>query len=109
MEGETFGREEELRQLILLQPGRPIRATCRKRRTSASPTASRASATRSRTSTPTRRSTARSAKSPSPSFVDPGKRAYVRHMTISGNTITRDEVIRREFRQFESSWYDPTG
>ena len=24
----------------------------------------------------------------------------------SGNDRTRDEVIRREFRQFESSWYD---
>lgn len=39
-------------------------------------------------------------------FVDPGKRVYVRHMNIAGNTTTRDEVIRREFRQFESSWYD---
>jgi outer membrane protein insertion porin family len=39
-------------------------------------------------------------------FIDPGKRAYVRHMNISGNTTTRDEVIRREFRQFEGSWYD---
>lgn len=38
--------------------------------------------------------------------VDPGKRVYVRHMNIAGNTTTRDEVIRREFRQFESSWYD---
>lgn len=37
---------------------------------------------------------------------DPGKRAYVRRINISGNTRTRDEVIRREFRQFESSWYD---
>jgi outer membrane protein insertion porin family len=27
-------------------------------------------------------------------------------MNIAGNTSTRDEVIRREFRQFESSWYD---
>jgi outer membrane protein insertion porin family len=27
-------------------------------------------------------------------------------MNIAGNTTTRDEVIRREFRQFESSWYD---
>ncbi|MEO6276564.1 outer membrane protein assembly factor BamA, partial [Roseateles sp.] len=39
-------------------------------------------------------------------FIDPGKRAYVRHMNIAGNTTSRDEVIRREFRQFESSWYD---
>ncbi len=39
-------------------------------------------------------------------FIDPGKRVYVRHMTIAGNTKTRDEVIRREFRQLESSWYD---
>ena len=37
---------------------------------------------------------------------DPSRRAYVRRVTISGNTRTRDEVIRREFRQFESSWYD---
>jgi outer membrane protein insertion porin family len=39
-------------------------------------------------------------------LVDPGKRVYVRHMNISGNTKTRDEVIRREFRQYEQSWYD---
>ena len=36
----------------------------------------------------------------------PGRRAYVRRINIEGNTKTRDEVIRREFRQFESSWYD---
>ncbi len=39
-------------------------------------------------------------------LVDPGKRVYVRRINFSGNTGTRDEVIRREFRQFESSWYD---
>src|SRR5450830_218405 len=39
-------------------------------------------------------------------MVDPGKRVYVRHVNIAGNTKTRDEVIRREFRQFEDSWYD---
>ncbi|MBV8666187.1 MAG: outer membrane protein assembly factor BamA [Burkholderiaceae bacterium] len=39
-------------------------------------------------------------------LVDPGKRVYVRHINISGNTRTRDEVIRREFRQYEASWYD---
>jgi outer membrane protein insertion porin family len=39
-------------------------------------------------------------------LIDPGRRAYVRHVSISGNTHTRDEVIRREIRQFESAWYD---
>jgi outer membrane protein insertion porin family len=37
---------------------------------------------------------------------DPSRRAYVRKINISGNNRTRDEVIRREFRQFEASWYD---
>ena len=37
---------------------------------------------------------------------DPSRRAYVRRINISGNTRTRDEVVRREFRQFESAWYD---
>lgn len=36
----------------------------------------------------------------------PQRRAYVRRINVSGNTRTRDEVIRREFRQFESAWYD---
>jgi outer membrane protein insertion porin family len=39
-------------------------------------------------------------------LVDPGRRAYVRRINIGGNLRTRDEVIRRELRQFESSWYD---
>lgn len=37
-------------------------------------------------------------------FVDPGRRAYVRRINISGNSKTRDEVLRREMRQQESSW-----
>jgi len=39
-------------------------------------------------------------------FVDPGKRAYVRRINISGNTKTRDEVVRQEVRQMEGAWYD---
>ena len=37
---------------------------------------------------------------------DPSRRAYVRRIQIAGNNRTRDEVIRRELRQFESAWYD---
>ena len=36
----------------------------------------------------------------------PARRAYIRRINVSGNNKTRDEVIRREFRQFEASWYD---
>jgi outer membrane protein insertion porin family len=38
--------------------------------------------------------------------IDPGRRAYVRRINISGNARSRDEVVRRELRQFESAWYD---
>ncbi|MHA7598497.1 outer membrane protein assembly factor BamA [Alicycliphilus sp. T452] len=37
---------------------------------------------------------------------EPSRRAYVRRIQVSGNNRTRDEVIRREFRQYEASWYD---
>lgn len=39
-------------------------------------------------------------------FVDPGRRVYIRRINITGNTRTRDEVIRREMRQMEGGWYD---
>ncbi|MDP3874734.1 MAG: outer membrane protein assembly factor BamA [Methyloversatilis sp.] len=39
-------------------------------------------------------------------FVDPGRRVYVRRINIAGNTKTRDEAVRREFRQMEGAWYD---
>lgn len=38
-------------------------------------------------------------------FVDPGQRVYVRRVNISGNARTRDEVVRREFRQLESALF----
>ncbi|MFM2210218.1 MAG: hypothetical protein RIQ96_1861, partial [Pseudomonadota bacterium] len=37
---------------------------------------------------------------------EPSRRVYVRRIQVTGNSRTRDEVIRREFRQFEAAWYD---
>ena len=37
---------------------------------------------------------------------EPSRRAYVRKINVAGNNRTRDVVVRREFRQFEASWYD---
>ncbi|WGG48285.1 outer membrane protein assembly factor BamA [Rugamonas sp. DEMB1] len=105
-EGEMFGREEELRSLVLLRRGETYsgeRLTATNKLISdrlgtfgyafanvnANPEINRDKREVGFTF-----------------FIDPGKRAYVRHMNIAGNTTTRDEVIRREFRQFESSWYD---
>ena len=38
-------------------------------------------------------------------LVDPGRRVYVRRVNVVGNSKTKDEVVRRELRQLESSWY----
>ncbi len=38
-------------------------------------------------------------------FVNPGKRVYVHRILFDGNSRTQDEVIRREMRQLEGSWY----
>lgn len=39
-------------------------------------------------------------------MVAPGQRAYIRRINIAGNNKTKDEVIRREFRQTEGEWFD---
>jgi len=38
-------------------------------------------------------------------LVDPGRKVYVRRINVTGNTRTRDEVVRREMRQMEGGWY----
>jgi outer membrane protein insertion porin family len=36
-------------------------------------------------------------------YVEPGKRAYIRHINFVGNAGTNDETLRREMRQLEAS------
>jgi outer membrane protein insertion porin family len=107
MDGEMFGREDELRNLVLLKPGETFSGELQEASSKriSDRLASFGYAFANVTANPEIDQAKREVTFTF--FVDPGKRAYVRHMTISGNTITRDEVIRREFRQFESSWYDP--
>jgi len=38
-------------------------------------------------------------------YVDPGRKVYIRRIVIEGNVRTRDDVVRREFRQIESASY----
>ena len=38
-------------------------------------------------------------------YVKPGPRVYVRRINFTGNASTRDNVARREMRQFEGGWY----
>jgi len=106
LEGETFGREEELRDLIVLQAGKTYSGA--QQEASSKRIAARLGsfgyAFANVNADPV---LDREKREVAFTFtVDPGKRAYVRHINISGNTVSRDEVIRREFRQFESSWYD---
>src|SRR5688572_21679943 len=39
-------------------------------------------------------------------IIDPGRRVYVRRISVAGNSKTRDEVVRREMRQLEGAFYD---
>ena len=106
LEGDYLGKEEDFRTLIAVRPGQPYRAEAVAETTRAfidrfgtfgyafakvdsRPEIDRANARVAVTL-----------------VAEPQRRVYVRRVNIAGNTRTRDEVIRREFRQFESSWYD---
>lgn len=106
VEGDFLGKEEEFKSLIAIRPGEAYQAEAVTQTTramvdrfgtfgyafakvEARPDIDRATGTVALTI-----------------VAEPSRRVYVRRISVAGNTKTRDEVVRREFRQFESSWYD---
>ncbi|MEP6873457.1 MAG: outer membrane protein assembly factor BamA [Burkholderiales bacterium] len=106
LEGDYLGKEDDFKTLVSIKPGEPYRAEAVTQTTramidrfgtfgyafakvEARPEIDRANATVALTIT-----------------AEPARRVYIRRVNVAGNTKTRDEVVRREFRQFESSWYD---
>ncbi|CAN7685936.1 outer membrane protein assembly factor BamA [Variovorax sp. LjRoot84] len=106
LEGNYLGRDEEFKSLVTIQPGEPyngeqVTETTKAftdyfgtfgyafARVQAEPEIDR---TNNRVSLTLK--------------AEPSRRVYVRRVAIGGNNRTRDEVIRREFRQYEASWYD---
>jgi len=106
LEGEYLGKEDEFRSQVLLRPGQPYRGdavteTSRRfqdlfglygyafARIEPRPEIDRATG-----------------QVVVVFAAEPQRRVYVRRIDVAGNTRTRDEVVRREFRQLESAWYD---
>jgi outer membrane protein insertion porin family len=106
LEGDFLGREEDFKRLVRIKPGDPYRsadvaATSKAfadqfgqfgyafARTEARPEIDRAAG-----------------QVVVVLNADPQRRVYVRRINVAGNDRTRDEVVRREFRQLESAWYD---
>lgn len=106
LDGDYLGKEEDFKTLITVKPGEPYRAE-------AVADTSKAFVERFGTfgyafaridpRTEIDRATGQVVLT---LVADPQRRVYVRRISVAGNTRTRDEVVRREFRQFESSWYD---
>ncbi|MDH4390089.1 MAG: outer membrane protein assembly factor BamA [Aquabacterium sp.] len=106
LEGEYLGKDDEFKQLIGIRAGEPYRAAAVTATTKAFTdrfgTFGYAFA-RVEARTEIDRANGQVAVVLA---ADPQRRVYVRRIDVAGNTRTRDEVVRREFRQLESSWYD---
>jgi outer membrane protein insertion porin family len=106
LEGALLGKDEEFRSLVRIRPGQPYRGEDVVNTTRAF------SDLFGRLGYAFARVEARPEIDRATGQVvvvlasDPQRRVYVRRIDVAGNTRTRDEVIRREFRQLESSWYD---
>ena len=106
LEGDYLGKEDDFKTLVVIKPGEPYRAEAVSQTTramierfgsfgyafakvEARPDVDRATGTVTITI-----------------VAEPSRRVYIRRINVAGHSRTRDEGVRREFRQFESSWYD---
>ena len=106
LEGNYLGKEDEFKTLVKMKPGQPYNSE------------TVAETTKAFTDYFGRFGYAFARIEPRPvidrvnnrvTFIlqaEPSRRAYVRRILVAGNNRTRDEVIRRQFRQLESAWYD---
>ena len=104
--GETLGKEAELKQLIVLKPGDTFSSARLTESTKAIAEVLGSYGYAFATINPQPDIRRDVAEVDLTLVVDPGRRIYVRQVAITGNAKTRDLVIRREMRQFESSWFD---
>ena len=106
LEGNFLGKDDEFRSLVLIEPGGPYRgdavAETSKRFTDLFGKFGYAFA-RVESRPEVDRATGQVVVV---LVAEPQRRVYVRRIEVGGNSRTRDEVVRREFRQLESSWYD---
>jgi outer membrane protein insertion porin family len=106
LEGNYLDKEDEFKTLVKIQPGQPYNAE------------TVAETTKAFTDYFGKFGFAFARVEPKPEIdrstnrvvmvlqAEPSRRAYVRRIQVAGNNRTRDEVIRRELRQLEASWYD---
>ncbi|MFO1221298.1 MAG: outer membrane protein assembly factor BamA [Burkholderiaceae bacterium] len=106
LQGDLLGKDEEFKELVRIVPGAPYRAIDSTETTKAFTDRFAIygyAFARVEAQTEIDRASGQVAIT---LRADPQRRIYVRRIDLSGNTRTRDEVVRREFRQLESSWYD---
>ncbi len=106
LEGDYLGKEDDFKALVAIKPGEAYRAEAvaeTSRRFGELYGAFGYAFARTEPRTEIDRATGRVEVV---LVGEPSRRVYVRRINVAGNARTRDEVVRREFRQFESSWYD---
>ena len=106
LEGDYLGKEEDFKTLVTIRPGQPYRAEAVAETTRGFVDRFGSFGYAFARVEPRTEIDRVNGQVVLTLAADPQRRVYVRRINVAGNSRSRDEVIRREFRQFESSWYD---